>query len=368
MGGSAARKHSPVVLNPFRTLRETDIVNVLALNLGSSSLKFSAYRDRAAAPERVFDKEMPATGGPASAALAEKAIGEALGCMQEIHAVGYRVVFGGEDDAPAIVSPHLLARLEDLQSLDPLHLPGVISLIRSAQNLLPNATHAALFDTAFFHDVPSAARVLPLPAHDALVRRFGFHGLSYASAVHALGEVLAHRTIVAHLGNGTSAAALLDGSPVDTTMGFSPLGGIVMSTRPGDVDPGALLYMLERESITVSRLRKMLEEESGLRAISCGESDILKLTARTDSRAMLAVETFVRSAAKAIAGLATVLGGMDMLVFTGGIGEHNTAVREAITARISFLNPDADIRIVRSDENGVIARQTLELARAATVY
>ncbi|HZT11398.1 MAG TPA: hypothetical protein VFA29_01210, partial [Candidatus Baltobacteraceae bacterium] len=154
------------------------------------------------------------------------------------------------------------------------------------------------------------------------------------------------------------------GVPIDTTMGFSPLGGLIMSSRPGDLDPGVLLYLLERGHVGTADLRDMLERRSGLRAISGGEGDLRQLGERSDAAAAFAVEMFVRSASKAIAALAAVLGGLEMLVFTGGIGEHNDAVRNAIAARTAFFNREMDVRVVKSDENRAIARRVWSLVRS----
>lgn len=342
-------------------------MNVLALNLGSSSLKFTLYRMTAARCEQLVhgDAELPEREDAARAAAAA-AIGTCLVHDDTIGAVGHRIVFGGDRDEPRRVTGELIDQLESLQSFDPLHLPGQIAVIRAAQELLPDALNVACFDTALFRDLPGPARVLPLPRVSPLLRRYGFHGLSYASVLRELSDDAEARTVIAHLGNGASAAAFLNGKPVNTTMGFSPLGGLVMSTRPGDVDPGALLYLMQQSGSRDDALRHMLSAESGLRAISGGESDLRALVTRSDEPAKLAVEIFVRSAARAIAGLATDLNGIDRLVFTGGIGEHNETIRSAITARVSFLNATLRVRVMPSDENGEIARITAALAGAET--
>jgi len=282
--------------------------------------------------------------------------------------VAHRIVFGGEDDAPSIVTEELLHRLEDLMQLDPLHIPGSIAVVRRAREMLQDVIHVACFDTAFFHDLPQSARTLPIPTDgDPLLRRFGFHGLSYEYVVHLLAGQLRPRTIVAHLGNGCSLAALLNGRPIDMTMGFSPLSGVIMATRPGDLDPGVLLYLLERRTHDGGgRLRAMLENESGLRALSGGESDLRRLCERRDAPAALAVEMFVFSVSKAIGALAVTLGGLDMLVFSGGIGEHNDQIRSEITARVRFLNLHIDVRVVSTDENAMIARHAALTQEAHT--
>lgn len=331
-------------------------MNVLSLNLGSSSLKYAVHR-----AER--GELTPVLARSASPSEVRRAVEEAQAAAGKIDAVGHRVVFGGERDSPAMVTSELLCRLESLQSLDPLHMPGAIAAIRGAQAALPGAAHVACFDTAFFHDLPRNVRTLAIPAADPLLRGYGFHGLSYEYVCRALGARLRPRTIAAHLGNGASVAALLDGKPVATTMAFSPLSGVIMSTRPGDLDPGLLLYLLERTGLTVPQLRDMLETQSGLRAISGGESDMRKLCDRDDDDAVLAVEMFVRSVSRAIAAHAVDLGGVELLIFTGGIGTHNERVRRMILARLRFLHPLPAIEVLETDENLTIAAQTLTIVQ-----
>jgi acetate kinase len=261
------------------------------------------------------------------------------------------------------VTVELLKELESLQSLDPLHMPRAIAAIRQALAVLPDAVQVACFDTAFFHNMPRDARTLPIPSADPLLRGYGFHGLSYEYVCRALGPNLRPRTIAAHLGNGASVAAIFDGKPVASTMAFSPLSGIIMSTRPGDLDPGVLLYLLERDNLSVPQMRDMLETQSGLRAISGGESDVRVLCERSDDAAVFAVQMFVRSVARAIAAHAVDLGGVDLLVFTGGIGTHNDRVRKMILARLAFLQPAAAVEVLETDENLIVAAHTVTAVR-----
>lgn len=341
-------------------------MKILSLNLGSSSLKYAVHVATDGALRSALARDVPASPEPSKASQAARtAIADVLSTIGPIDAVGHRIVFGGNDDAPTTITHDLLQRLESLQELDPLHIPGALAVIHEAQTLLPSAMQIACFDTAFFHEMPLNARALPVPTNDPLVHRYGFHGLSYEHICHKLGSELKPRTVVAHLGNGASAAALLYGKPIDSTMGFSPLSGLIMSTRPGDIDPGVLLYLLERSQMTVPELRAILENKSGLHALSGGESDLQRLCEREDERAALAVDMFVRSAAKAIGALTTQLGGIDMLVFTGGIGEHNEQVRNHIVVRVRFLNDDADVRVVSSDENLMIAHHVAQLVVAS---
>ncbi len=339
-------------------------MNVLSFNLGSSSLKYAVHSATGETLEQLEGDTVSVPPNPcAAAAAAQRVIDQLMRRVVPIDVVGHRVVFGGDDDAPSPVTAALFQRLERLSMLDPLHAPGSLAVIRQACAALEKATHVACFDTAFFRDLPQTAKALPIPSEgDPLLRRFGFHGLSYECAVSRLAGELRPRTIVAHLGSGCSVVALADGRPVDVTMGFSPLSGVIMASRPGDLDPGVLLYLLERGRYDVVGLRTMLEEESGLRALSNGEADVRLLSERTDERAVFAIEMFVRSIAKAIGSLTVTLGGLDMLVFTGGIGEHNLSVRDRIRERTRCLNPDVEVRVVAADENTVIARHAMSVA------
>lgn len=344
-------------------------MKVLSLNLGSSSLKYAVHDGSGDAMEAIVARTLPTAAHPEAASdAARRAIDEVRATIGHVDAVGHRVVFGGDDDTPSEVTADVLARLDDLQSLDPLHAPGALAVIREALAAIPEAVHVACFDTAFFRDIPRTARALPIPTRDPLLRRFGFHGLSYEYVCRSLAGDLMQRTIVAHLGNGASVVALSNGQPIDMTMGFSPLSGVIMSTRPGDLDPGVLLYLLERSAQSPSELRKMLETDSGLQALSGVSGDLQTLSRSSDENAAFAVEMFVRYVAKAIGALATELGGLDMLAFTGGIGEHNDAVRAAICNRVRFLNPNVVVRVVNGDENVMIALHTvgvIESERAA---
>ena len=339
-------------------------MNVLSFNLGSSSLKYAVHSMLEDTESEILAASIDADPDPSAAApAAQRAIAHIAELGISIDAVGHRVVFGGEYERPSAISPALIARLAQFAQLDPLHAPGSLAIIRQACAALEDAVHVACFDTAFFHDLPPEARALPIPVDgDPLLRRYGFHGLSYENAVRELGAELAPCTIVAHLGSGCSAAALLGGRPVETTMGFSTLGGILMASRPGDLDAGVLLYLLEQNRYDCRSLRAMLENSSGLRALSGGEGDVRRLCDRTDERAVFALEMFVRSVAEAVAALAVTLGRLDMLVFTGGIGEHNARVRDAICARLRFITGRIDVRVVTARENLTIARHAARVA------
>jgi len=303
-------------------------------------------------------------------------------------AVGHRIVHGG----PALrehqkITPRVLEQLEAAAHFAPLHVPAAVALIREAQHLFPGVPQFACFDTAFHRTLPEAAARFPLPEkfwNDG-VRRHGFHGLSCESILHTLGNARSPRLIVAHLGNGASITAIANGCSVDTTMGLTPTGGIIMGTRSGDLDPGVLLYILRANGNKVTELEDLLDRRSGLLGISGKSRDMRELhqAASGDPGARLAIEMFARSAKKAIAGFAAVLGGLDLLVFTGGIGEHDPAVRAGICEGLQCFGVRLDeqanqrglenigsaqsqvlVRILPSEEEMQIARHTYRLLTA----
>jgi acetate kinase len=299
-------------------------------------------------------------------------------------AVGHRVVHGG----PSLrqhqrITPQLLEQLEAASSFAPLHVPAAVTLIREAQRLFPGVPQFACFDTAFHRSLPEAAARLPLPEKfwDAGVRRYGFHGLSCESILHALGPSVPPRVIVAHLGNGASITAIANGLSADTTMGLTPTGGIIMGTRSGDLDPGVLLHLLRTNGNSADELETLLDKESGLLGISGVSRDMRQLHQAADTRrARLAMDMFARSAKKAIAGFVAILAGLDLLVFTGGIGEHDPAVRAEICNGLECLGLHLDkqsneqnsptissalspvrVCILASEEEAQIARHTSRL-------
>jgi acetate kinase len=361
-------------------------MNVLTFNLGSSSLKCAVHDVNSKRAIELFAASFEPKPRPKSAAgAAREAIAQVGSIGLAIDAIGHRFVFGGELDAPTMVDQTVVRRLEELEPLDPLHAPQAHSVLRAAIRGFPSTPQVACFDTTFFRRLPPIARALPVPSSDPLLRRYGFHGFSYESAVATLGDAVRGRTIVAHLGSGTSLAGLAGGKPVDTTMGFSPLGGVMMASRPGDLDPGVILYLLERERVDARALREMLENRSGLRALADGEGDVRELSERArkgDARAAFALECYARSISKAAGALATVLGGVDAVVFTGGIGEHQPDVRASIARALSHLGIELDdrrnaanapqigrpestaaVHVVRADENRIIARHTFRCLR-----
>jgi acetate kinase len=261
-----------------------------------------------------------------------------------------------------------------------LHIPVAIELIERAGRSHPNVPQFACFDTAFHRTIPeSAARfAIPRKLYDEGIRRYGFHGLSYESIVHQLGEDLLGRTVIAHLGNGSSLAAVKNGRCVDTSMGLTPTGGIPMATRSGDLDPGVLLYLQREKQMNADSLEQMLTRDSGLTALSGGKGDMRDLEAAaavSDQAAQLAIEVFCTAVRKTIAAYSAVLGGLNLLVFTGGIGEHSARVRGEVCHGLQFLGASVDkvcneqhrptissddskilLRVVSSQEDRQIAR------------
>lgn len=300
--------------------------------------------------------------------------------LPALGAVGHRVVHGG----PSLtehqkITPQVVEKLEAAEHFAPLHVPVALELIRETQQLFPGVPQFACFDTAFHQTLPEAAARLPLPEKfwDAGIRKYGFHGLSCESVVNSLGPGRQARLIVAHLGNGASVTAIANGISVDTSMGLTPTGGIVMGTRPGDLDPGVWLHILRTNGNDVEELARLMDKECGLLGISGVSPDMRSLhaAAANNPRARLAMEMFARSSKKAIASYAAVLGGLDLLVFTGGIGEHDAAVRSGICSgmecfglrldeeanqrnagTISGTDSAVVVRVVTSDEETQIAR------------
>ena len=338
---------------------------ILCLNLGSSSLKFSLFRVEDSPPNEadlVVSKDLPIKD--VHPATVVDTIGREIGPVA-LSGIGHRVVFGGEKHVqPERVTEALLASLERFIPLLPLHLPREIALMRASRKRFSSVPHVACFDTAFHAAMPEIAKRLPIPRPlwSKGLRRYGFHGLSYEYIVGRLENELRGRIIIAHLGSGASLAAVRDGAPLDTTMGFSALGGLMMGTRPGDLDPGLLVYLLEN-GYNVERLNRLLEEQCGLLGVSELSADVAVLLERsgTDARAAEALELFGYIVRKHIGALTAVLGGLDLLVFTGGIGEHAASVRNAIIAGLP--PPQPAVRIVPTNENFVIARHTFTALR-----
>jgi acetate kinase len=254
-----------------------------------------------------------------------------------VTAVAHRVVHGGARfREPVVIDDAVVGELEAAVELAPLHNAPALAAIKQARRELPDVPHVAVFDTAFHATIPAEARAYALPARvreDWGVHRYGFHGLSVQWASE---QVRVPRLVVCHLGGGCSVTAVLDGRSVDTTMGFTPLEGVPMATRPGSVDPGALLYLLERH-LTREELDRMLEHESGLLGLSGLSGDVRELEASGTDEARLALAVFTYRVATAVGAMATALGGLDALVFTAGVGEHSASVRAAVCERLGHL-------------------------------
>lgn len=335
---------------------------VLVLNAGSSSLKYAAF----AGGDRVAHGTVGGLGdGDRDAAL-----GDVLDRCREqlaghaVVAVGHRVVHGGTGfAAPVRVDDAVLAKLDALVPLAPLHQPHNLAPVRAVARLLPGVPQVACFDTAFHRTQPEVAQRFGLPRrfHDAGVRRYGFHGISYESIASVLpmydAAAAAGRTVVAHLGNGASLCALLGGRSVATTMSFTPADGLLMGTRAGALDPGALLYLMAHDGMTAAAVEHLVNHESGLLGVSGVSGDMRELLASADPHAAEAVELFVYRVAREIGSLAAALGGLDALVFTGGIGENAAPIRDRVTAACAWLGP-VRVHVIPTDEERTIAGHT----------
>lgn len=382
---------------------------VLVLNAGSSSLKAAVFEDGrrllrcvieglggtpAAHARGPAGEELPGLVLNATPATPSEALPALLAWIEarldgrEIAAVGHRVVHGGLDHAgPARLTPALLAELEGLVPLAPLHQPHNLAPIRALLARSPGLPQVACFDTAFHRTIPEAeqAFALPLSMFRRGIRRYGFHGLSYdfiASALPALSPRLAAgRTVVAHLGNGASACALRGGVSVATTMGFTALDGLPMGTRCGALDAGVVLHLQRQEGMTAVAVEELLYRKSGVLGLSDGlSSDFRDLLASDVPEAAFAVEVLCRRVAEQVCGLACAMGGLDGLVFTAGVGENAAGIRARIVRQLGWLGLDlseaanarhgpriasarsrADILVIPTDEEAVIARQVRDV-------
>lgn len=363
----------------------TDSYLVLVLNCGSSSIKFAVF-DAAAEPlprTPLWNGKVQGIGGPtpdfgesgvapfaveldgghphraALQLIRERVVARLDG--RRVVAVAHRVVHGGAKySAPVRVDAAVLADLTSYVPLAPLHQPFALEAMEILLRERPDIAQVACFDTAFHHTLPKVERQLPLPhsAWDRGLRRYGFHGLSYAYMATALperhGDVARGRTIVAHLGSGASLCAMRNLESVATTMGFSALDGLMMGTRTGALDPGALLYLMEIEKLSLERVAQLLYHESGLLGVSGTSSEPRVLLRLEDgdgedaARARDALALYVRRIVREIGALAAVLGGLDLLVFTAGVGEHSPAIRERVCAGLGFLGVrlDADANAI----------------------
>ncbi len=312
---------------------------------------------------------------------------------QSLDAVGHRVVHGGaRHSQPQRITPGLIDELAELVHLAPDHLPQEIKAIRATSRVYPNLIQVACFDTAFHRRMPKLAQMYPLPRHfaEAGIVRYGFHGLSYEYILQELrkeagDEAAEARLVIAHLGNGASMAAVRHGQSVDTTMGFTPAGGLMMSSRSGDLDPGVIVYLQEEKGLRPSDIDHLVNRRAGLLGVSGISSDMRDLLAQEQAQpaAREAVDLFCYLAGKQLGALASVLGGLDTLIFTAGIGENSPAVRERICRNLGFLGVHLDaernaagaavisseqapvtVRVMHTDEDLMIARHTHALISA----
>lgn len=393
--------------------RTTPARSVLTINAGSSSIRFALFEpgnpplrhlvgavDRIGLPDAALSvkegdgpkHDVGAIRAGDHNEAAEEIIKwvDAQVGRESIAAVGHRIVHGGpRHGAPQLVTPALLDELRQLIPFAPNHLPAEVALVEAFERHYPGLPQVTCFDTAFHHDLPTVARMLPVPRKYAErgVRRYGFHGLSYAFLLEELSRVAGPeaangRVILAHLGNGASLAAIRDGKCIDTSMGFTPTGGLMMGTRSGDLDPGLLTYLSREERMGADQLEDVVTRRSGLLGVSESSPDmrVLLENERADPRAAEAVALFCYMARKWIGAFAAALGGLDTLVFSGGIGEHAPPVRARICEGLAFLGVQIDasrnssnapvisaegsrtpVRVIPTDEESVIAKAVYRL-------
>jgi acetate kinase len=332
---------------------------VLAINAGSSSVKCAlfTFETRPQSLARDTIEGVGASGLPSLLDWVETHTRDT-----SLAAIGHRIVHGGPRyHEPQPITAAFVETLTQLIPFAPNHLPDEIALIEAIGRWRPEAPQMACFDTAFHHDLPEVARRLPIPHayDDQGVRRYGFHGLSYAFLVEELRRLAgsaaaAGKLILAHLGNGSSLAAVHEGRSIDTTMAFTPIGGVVMSTRSGDLDPGVVTYLARNEALTPDQVEDLLSHRAGLLGISGTTGDMRELLDRAprDPASRLAVAVYGYHIRKAIGALASALGGLDTLVFSGGVGEHAPVVRGMICDGLQFLGVQLDA--TRNDANAEV--------------
>jgi acetate kinase len=392
--------------------------SILTINGGSSSIRFAVY-EAGQTPRRRLDGKIDRIGlsgtnlivndpagkrqSPCRLAAADHRTAvnflldwlEAQPVFASVKAAGHRVVHGMKHSEPERVTPKLLAELRRITPYAPDHLPCEIALIEAFLRRHPKMPQVACFDTAFHRTMPQVARLLPIPRHYAKkgVERYGFHGLSYAYLMEELARLgdpaaLRGRVILAHLGNGASMAAVCDGKSMDTSMGFTPTAGLVMSSRSGDLDPGLVYYLARTEHMSAAQFQHMVNHESGLLGVSATSSDLRDLLAKetSDERAAQAVALFCYQAKKWIGSFAAALGGLDTLVFAGGIGENAPLIRKRICDGLGFLGIELDhkrnaknaplispgagqvkVRVIHTDEELMIARSVMRLLKLGPI-
>ena len=357
---------------------------VLALNSGSSSFKFGLYRIEASRAEELLSHAIAAPSP--QQALAGVAQLLATSKVPAPDAIGHRIVHGG----PALrqhclIDASVLQQLEAALGFAPLHMPAALAFIRLAQAQFPGLPQVACFDTSFHAGLPDLARVLPIPRAWQLegIQRYGFHGLSIESVLHQIGPDVPARVVIAHLGNGASVTAVKGGKSIDTSMALTPTGGVIMGTRTGDLDPGVLLYLMREKKFDAGSLADLIDHRSGLLGISDISSDMRQLheAALSNADARLAIQMFCYSVAKQIAAMIAALDGIDLLIFTGGIGENDAQIRAEICRHLCWIGVRLDdgrnqcathpingatsrceVRVIASQEDEQIARHTCTLA------
>jgi acetate kinase len=387
--------------------------HILTINSGSSSIKFALFEKHDALTE-VFRGAIENIGQPHGVFwvkfndgtadtikhVESSSISSAVQLLcdwtraqihgESIVSIGYRIVHGAvKYNQPTIITDELIDYLRSITLLDPDHIPQTIALVESFRSQFPHVSHVACFDTAFHRDMPTVARLLPIPRkfEKLGIQRYGFHGLSYASVLEQVRELAGSeaangKLVFAHLGSGASLAAIENGTSVDTSMCFTPASGIPMGTRSGDLDPGILSYLAQSEGYDVTRIHAMVNFESGLLGMSETSSNVHELLEReeSDSRAKEALDVFCYQIKKSIGAYAAAMGGIDMLVFTGGIGERASQIRSRICKNLEFLgivldeqknnatesvisseSGNVQIRVVHVNEERMLAKQTAEV-------
>lgn len=368
----------------------TDAKSILALNCGSSSLKFGLYETSESEPKLISEGEVEQVGKDGSSFWFKpdaktkgqeqklkllthaEALQHALKTLKESgastpDAVGHRVVHGG----PQLREHHkltskILGQLQSAIDFAPLHVPPALNVIKAVQEQMPEVAQVICLDTAFHRTIPSVSRRFALPSDMAElgVERYGFHGLSLESILAQLAPV-PERTVVGHLGSGVSITAIQNGKSIDTTMGLTPTGGVMMGTRCGDLDPGVLFFLMRNGYGDAQKLEDLCDHRSGLLGVSGLSNDVRELVqARfSNANADLALRMFAYQMRKAIAAMGAALGGLDLLVFTGGIGEHAEEIRSEITAGLNFLGEFA-VKVLPAQEDLQIAKITANLIHA----
>lgn len=365
---------------------------ILAVNAGSSSLKLAAY-DTDTPATAIASKSLENISSLRDAAQDMRTWLNAEPALEgrPITAIGHRVVHGGSVFTEATrITPTVVDQLRSLTALAPNHMPGTLAAIEAFLDFYPTTPHIACFDTSFFHDIPAVARVLPIPfqlQEETGMRRYGFHGLAYEALLESFaqheGETARHgRVVMAHLGSGASVAACKDGRPVDMTMGFTPVSGIMMSTRSGDLEPGVITYLETERGMTADDITDIVAHKSGLLGVSGLSADMKTLldAQQENDQARLAIDLFCYKIAKTIGGFAAALGGIDSLIFSGGIGERSAEIRERICKDLAFLgialDPErntkncrlisadgtrAGVHVIPAQEDSSILTQTLAI-------